>query len=83
MKKPYLRTIEGSSGKDCVLIILFQLYGSKAGLFEGNLFRMGQDSRHHHPVPNLHIGRTTKPTLIYQQQFLGNSSIIIPSQKNC
>ena len=42
MKKPYTRTIIGSSGRDCVLIILFQLYGSKAGLFEGNLFWVGQ-----------------------------------------
>ena len=28
----------GSSGIDLVSIILFQLYGSKAGLFEGSLF---------------------------------------------
>ena len=28
MKKPYMRTVIGSSGRDCVLI--------KAGLFEGN-----------------------------------------------
>ena len=32
----------GSSGMDSVLIILFQLYGSKAGFFEGNLFRVSQ-----------------------------------------
>ena len=37
-----MRTIIDSSGKDCVLIILFQLYGSKAGLFESNLFWVGQ-----------------------------------------
>ena len=37
-----MRTIIGSSGRDCVLIILFQLYGSKAGFFEGNLLWMGQ-----------------------------------------
>ena len=41
MKKPYMRTITGFSGRDCVLIILFQLHGSKAGLFEGNLFWVG------------------------------------------
>ena len=35
-------TITGSFGRDCVLIILFQLHGSKAGLFEGNLFCVGQ-----------------------------------------
>ena len=37
MKKLYMCTIIGSSGRDCVLIILFQFYGSKAGLFESNL----------------------------------------------
>ena len=42
MKTPYMRTIIGSSGRDCVLIILFQLYGIKAGLFEGSLFYVGQ-----------------------------------------
>ena len=42
MKKQYMRTIIASSGRDSVLIILFQLYGSKVGLFEGNLFWMGQ-----------------------------------------
>ena len=35
-------TIIGSSEKDCVLIILFQIYSIKAGLFEGNLFKIGQ-----------------------------------------
>ena len=42
MKKPHLRIIIGSSGRDCVLIILFQFYGSKAGLFESNLSWVGQ-----------------------------------------
>ena len=28
--------------QDCALIILFQLYDFKAGLFEGNLFWVGQ-----------------------------------------
>ena len=35
-------TIIGSSGRDCVLIILFQLYGSKAKLFEDNLLWLDQ-----------------------------------------
>ena len=39
MKKPYIRTIIGFSGSDCALIILFQLYGSKVGLFEGNFLK--------------------------------------------
>ena len=42
LKKPYMCLIIGSSEKDCVLIILFQIYGTKAGLFEGNLFKVGQ-----------------------------------------
>ena len=58
MKKRYIRTIIRSSGKDCVLIILFQLYGSKAGLFESNLFWVG------HFTPNLHIERTTNAIFI-------------------
>ena len=32
-----MRTVIGS-GRDCVLIILFQLYGSRAGFFQGNSF---------------------------------------------
>ena len=36
MKKLYMCTIIGSSGKGCVLIILFQLYESNAGLFQSN-----------------------------------------------
>ena len=35
-------TIIGSSWRDCVLIILFQLYGSKGGFSECNLFGVGQ-----------------------------------------
>ena len=37
-----MHTIIGSSGRDHVLIILFQLYGPKAGLFKSNLFSVGQ-----------------------------------------
>ena len=55
-----VRTILGSSGKDCVLIILFQLYGSRIGLFESDFFWVGQ----YDPHPNLHIGKRTNPILI-------------------
>ena len=44
-------TIIGS-GRDCVLIILFQLYGCKVGLFQGDLFWGGGVSM----TPNFHIG---------------------------
>ena len=49
MKKQYRRTIIGSSGRDLVLIILFQLYGTKAGLFGDNLLWVGQ---YDHPQPS-------------------------------
>ena len=49
MKKLYLRTTIGSSGRDYVLIVLFQLYGTNAGLFEDNLFWVGQ---YDHPQPS-------------------------------
>ena len=42
MKKLCMCTIIGSSGRDCVLIILFELYGPKVGLFEGNFLWVGQ-----------------------------------------
>ena len=42
MKKPYIHTIIGSSGREYVLTISFQLYGSKAELFESNIFWVGQ-----------------------------------------
>ena len=42
MKKLYMHTIIGSSGSDCVLIILLKLCTSKAGLFEGNFIWVDQ-----------------------------------------
>ena len=53
-------TIICSSRRGCVLIILFQLYGSKAGLFEDNLFWLGHSITASPPPSNLHIGRRTK-----------------------
>ena len=38
MEKLYMHTIIGSSGRDSALV---QIYASKAGLFEGNLFWVG------------------------------------------
>ena len=54
-----MHTIIGSPGRNCVLITLFQLYGSKAGHFEGNLFWVGQ-----YDSPNHHIGGKTNPILM-------------------
>ena len=44
--------IVGSSGRNCVLIIFFQLYGSKTGLFESNLVWVGQYYNMTHPTPS-------------------------------
>ena len=52
MKKPYMRTIIGSSGRDCVFIMLFPLYGSKTGLIQDNLFRVGQYDSPPPPQPS-------------------------------
>ena len=47
IKELYMRAIIGYSGRDCVFIILFQLWGSKTGLFQVNLFWMDKyDSIH-------------------------------------
>ena len=60
MKKLYMTTVKGSSGRDCVLIILFELYGSKSAFFKSNLFWVG----HYNTPLNLHIGSRTNPILI-------------------
>ena len=59
MKKPYMRRVVGFFERDWVLIILLQLYGSKAGLFDGGLLWVGQ-----YESLNLHTGRRTNPVLI-------------------
>ena len=73
MKKPNIHTILGSSRRDCVLIILFQLYDSKSGPFAGNLF--GVSVWHSPPPPpppptNLQIGRRTNPIFIQHNTIL-------------
>ena len=42
MKKPYMHTIMGSSGRYCILIISFQLHGSKTRPLKSHLFWVGQ-----------------------------------------
>ena len=53
-----MRTIIGSSGRNCVLFILFQLYGPNVELFEGGFFRVGQ-----YDTGNHHTGRRTNVIL--------------------
>ena len=36
-----MHTIKGFSGRDCILVMLFQLYDSRTWLFDGNLFFLG------------------------------------------
>ena len=76
MKKPYIHTIVRSYGKECVLTILFQLYGSKAGLFDSNLFWVG-----HCTPPTFILEEQLIQYLYNSLQFLSNLSKIIPSQE--
>ena len=75
MKEPCMRAIIGHSRR--TFIILFQLCGSKAELYQVDLFWMGK----YDPL---------RPTFILEEalinkcnliQFLNNLSKIIPSQK--
>ena len=80
MEKPNMCTIIGSSGRDCVLITLFQLYGSKAGLFQDRLFWVDQyDSLSPHQTFIL------EDKLIQYQyklmRLLSSLFKVIPSQK--
>ena len=73
VKVVYTKII-GSSGRDCVLIILFQLYGCKTGLFESP----------HPPLtpPTFILDRRTNPILIKFIKFLSNLSKIISNSKS-
>ena len=59
MKKSYMSTIIGSSGRDRVFIILIWLYGSKAGLYGSKAGLYGSKAG---MTPNLCVGRRTHPT---------------------
>ena len=61
MKKLYKDTIMGSSGMDCVLIILFQLYVWALRLGFLKVIYSGWVST---TSANLHIGRKSNPVLI-------------------
>ena len=81
MKQPHMCTIIGSSGSNCALIILFQLYGSKAELLK--VIYSGWFVLPPAPPP--------PPTFILEEelvqyqynliQFLSNLSKTIPHQK--
>ena len=72
-----MHTIIGSSRPDCILIILFQLYGSKAGLFEGDLFWVGQ----YDPSQTFILEDELIQYRCNLIQFLRNLSEMIPSHK--
>ena len=61
MKKPYMCTIIGSCGRDCVWILISTLYGCKVGLFKASLFWVGQYDPP--PLSTLDIGRKTNAIL--------------------
>ena len=63
MKKPSMHTIIGLSGRDSVLMVLFQLYGTKAGHFKVTC--SGGGGVNMTPTHILHIGRRANPILIY------------------
>ena len=62
MKEPYMHTIIGSFRRNCILMILFQFYGTKAGRFKVICSRWVNMT----PPHNRHIGRRTNPILIYK-----------------
>ena len=71
-------TIIGS-GRKCVLVILFQLYDCRVGLFQGDLFwGMGGGGEGVSMTPKLSYWNKVNPILI---QFLSNLCKIILSQK--
>ena len=66
-----MHTIIGSSGRDCVLIILFHLYETKAKLVK--VICSGWVNMN--PPRNCHIERRANPILIYNSlaTYLNNS----------
>ena len=68
-------TFIGPCGRDCVLIILFQFYGTKAELFVGILLWVGQ----YDPYPQPSYWKKSQSNI--NIQFLSNLFKIIPSQK--
>ena len=63
-----MHALKGFSGRDCVFIILFQLYGSRAGLFESYLFQLGQ----YDPMPTFILKQKLIQYKYNLIQFLSN-----------
>ena len=77
-----MRTIIGSSGSNCALIILFQLYSSKAGLLK--VIYSGWSVLPSAPPPPPSTFILEEELVQYQYnliQFLSNLSKTIPHQK--
>ena len=72
-----MRSIIGSSGRDCVFIILFQLYGCRTGLSKSNLFKVGQ----YDLTQTFILGEELIQYQYNLIKFLSNRSKIIASQK--
>ena len=82
MKQPHMCTIIGSSGSNCALIILFQLYGSKAELLK--VIYSGWSVLPSAPPPPPQTFILEEELVQYQYnliQFLSNLSKTIPHQK--
>ena len=82
MKQPHMCTIIGSSGSNCALIILFQLYGSKAELLKVIYSGWSVLPSATPPPPPTFI--LEEELVQYQYnliQFLSNLSKTIPHQK--
>ena len=85
MKQPHMCTIIGSSGSNCALIILFQLYGSKAELLKVIYSGWSVLPSAPPPPPPLPPTFILEEELVQYQynliQFLSNLSKTIPHQK--
>ena len=64
-------------GRDCVLIILLQLYDSV--VFEDDLFWVG----HNDQIPNLYIERRINPILTLLNKILKQANLNNSKSKNC
>ena len=71
----------GSSGRDCVLIILLQLYSSRGQLVEGDLFWVVHYDHPPMPPPTFVLEEELIQYKYNLKQLLSNLSEIIPSQK--